>query len=69
MLLFSCLLKLYSQDCFVYANKDKKLYFYENQKAMYIAFKRDVSNEKKQLLLDKLDTTIKITLSFGICNL
>ena len=61
LLLFSCLLKLYSQDCFVYANKEKKMYFYENKKAMYIAFKRDVSNAEKQLLLDKLDTTIKIT--------
>ena len=37
------------------------MYFYENQKAMYIAFKRNVSNEKKQLLLDKLEPEIIIT--------
>lgn len=61
LLLFSCLIKLCSQDCFVYANKGKKMYFYENKKALYIAFKRDVSNEKKKLLLGKLDTTIIIT--------
>ena len=55
LLLFCFLQGLHSQDCFIYAKKDKKMYFYENQKAMYIAFKRNVSNEKKQLLLDKLE--------------
>ena len=41
LLLFCFLQGLHSQDCFIYAKKDKKMYFYENQKAMYIAFKRN----------------------------
>ena len=56
LLLFCCLHGLRSQDCFIYANKDKKMYFYENKKAIYVAFKHNINYEKKQNILEALDS-------------